>query len=86
MGVTDELKRDVMLWATEVGTQAAQLPSKAARAAFLAERHREIMEEARRSGMDKHDALILARSCVEGAERVMRELLARGMPMPGGRA
>ena len=86
MGVTEELKRDVMLWATEVGTRAAQLPSKAARAAFFAERHREIMEEARRSGMDKPDALILARSCVEGAKRVMRELLARGMPMPGGRA
>jgi hypothetical protein len=86
MGVTEELKRDVMLWATEVGTRAAQLPSKAARAAFLAERHREIMEESRRLGMDEHDALILARSCVEGAERVMRELLARGMPMPGGRA
>jgi hypothetical protein len=86
MGVTEELKRDVMLWATEVGTRAAQLPSKAARAAFLAERHREIMEESRRLGMDKHDALILARSCVEGAERVMRELWARGMPMPGGRA
>jgi hypothetical protein len=66
--------------------RAAQLPSKAARAAFLAERHGEIMEEARRLGMDEHDAMILARSCVEGAESVMQELLARGMPFRGGRA
>jgi hypothetical protein len=86
MRVTEELNRDVGLWVTEIGMRAAQLPSKAARAAFLADRHREIMEETRRSGMDERDALILARSCVDGAERVMQELLARGMPMPGGRA
>ncbi|HEV2186897.1 MAG TPA: hypothetical protein VGR70_06800 [Stellaceae bacterium] len=66
--------------------RAAQFPSKPARAAFLAERHHEIMEEARRSGMSERAALILAHSCVEGAEKIMRELLARGMPMPEGRA
>jgi hypothetical protein len=86
MHVSEELKRNVGLWATEVGMRAAQLPSKAARAAFLAERHGEIMEEARRLGMDDHDAMILARSCVDGADRVMREMLTRGMPMPEGRA
>jgi hypothetical protein len=86
MCVTEELIRNVAQWATEVGVRAAQLPSKPARAAFLAEQHHEIMEAAGRSGMSERDALILARSCVEGAERIMRELLARGMPMPQGRA
>jgi hypothetical protein len=83
---TEELSRNVAQWATEVGMHAARLPSEAARAAFLAEQHHEIMEEAGRSGMNERDALILAQSCVEGAERIMRELLARGMPMPQGRA
>jgi hypothetical protein len=86
MCATEDLIRNVTQWATEVGKRAAQLPSEAARAAFLAERHREIMEEAGRSGMSERDALILAQSCVEGAERIMRELLARGMPIPQGRA
>jgi DNA-binding Lrp family transcriptional regulator len=76
--VTEELIRNVAQWATEVGVRAAQLPSKSARATFLAEKHHEIMEEAGRSGMSERDALILAQSCVEGAERIMRELLARG--------
>jgi hypothetical protein len=84
--MTEELNRYVGLWVTEIGVRAAQLPSKAARAAFLADKHREIMEEMRRSGVDERDALILARSCVDGAERVMQELLARGIPMPEGRA
>jgi hypothetical protein len=86
MRATEELIRNVAQWVTEVGRRAAQLPSKPARAAFLAERHHEIMEEARRSGMNDRDALILANSCAEGAEKIMRELLARGMPMPEGRA
>jgi hypothetical protein len=86
MRATEELNRNVAKWVTEVGMLAAQLPSKPARTAFLAERHHEIMEEARRSGMSERDALILAHSCAEGAEKIMRELLARGMPMPGGRA
>jgi hypothetical protein len=86
MCATEELIRNVAQWATEVGMRAAQLPSKPARAAFLAEQHHEIMEEAGRSGMSERDALILAQSCVEGAERIMRELLTRGMPMPQGRA
>jgi hypothetical protein len=86
MGVSEELMRHVALWATDVGMRAARLPSKAARAAFLAERHSEIMEETRRSGMAEPDGLILAQSCVEGAERIMRELLARGTAMPEGRA
>jgi hypothetical protein len=86
MEASEELMRHVALWATDVGMRAARLPSKAARVTFLAGRHREIMEEARRLGMAEHDGLILAQSCVEGAERIMHELLTRGTPMPEGRA
>lgn len=78
--------RSAAQWATDVGLLAARLPSEAARAAFLAKQCRQIMEEARGSGMSEHDTLILAQSCVDGAERIMRELLARGTSMPGGRA
>jgi hypothetical protein len=36
--------------------------------------------------MDEHDAVILVQACVEGAERIMQELLARGIPTTQGRA
>ena len=71
MGATEELIRSVAQWAIEVGLRAAQFPSEPARAAFLAERHHEIMEEARRSGMSERDALMLAHSCTEGAEKII---------------
>jgi hypothetical protein len=86
MRASDELLHSVTVWVTDIGTQAALLPSEADRAAFLAERCRELLEEACRSGMDEPSALIFARSCVEGAERIMRELLALGTPVAGGRA
>ena len=84
MRASDELLHSVAEWVTDIGTRAAQLPSKAARAAFFADRYREIVEEACR--LDEPSALILAQSCVQGAERVMSELLARGTLVPGGRA
>jgi hypothetical protein len=86
MRASEELLHSVTLWVSDIGMRAAQLPSKAARAAFLADRHREIVDEARRSGMDEPEALILADSCVDGAHRVMSELLARGTPLSAGRA
>ena len=85
MRASEELLHSVRLWVSDIGVRAAQLPSKAARAAFLAERHREIVEEARRSGMDEPDALILADSCVEGANRVMSELPGRLQAMRAAR-
>ena len=86
MRASEELLHNVTLWVSDIGMRAAQLPTHAARAAFLAERYTELVCEACSSGMDEHDAQILAQSCVEGAERVMQELLARGTPVPGGRA
>jgi hypothetical protein len=73
MRASDELLHSVTVW----GTQAALLPSEADRAAFLAERWGELVQEAYRSGMDEPSALILARSCVEGAERINCWLVAR---------
>ena len=86
MSATEELTRAVAFWATEVSVSAAQLPSPAARGAFLAAWHRELVASARRLGMDYDEATTLADSCVDGAEKIMRELLARGTAVPGGRA
>jgi hypothetical protein len=86
MRASDQLLDSVTVWVTHIGTQAALLPSEAARAAFLVERCNELVQEASLSGMDEPSVLILARSCIEGAERVMRELLARGTPVAEGRA
>lgn len=72
MRASDELLHSVAVRVTDIGTQAALLPSEAHRAAFLAERCGELVQEAYRSGMDEPSALILARSCVEGAEQIMR--------------
>jgi hypothetical protein len=84
--MTGTLTETIAAWATEVATRAAQLQPAAARAAFLAECRRELIENARREGMTEENARVLADSCIEGAERIMNELLARGMPMPEGRA
>ena len=86
MQASDELLNIVTVWVTDIGTQAALLASEVDRAAFLAKRCSELVQEACRSGMDEPAALILAQSCVDGAERIMRELLARGAPVAGGRA
>jgi hypothetical protein len=84
--LTGALTRAVAFWATEVGANAAQLPSPAARSAFLAAWHRELVANARRFGMDENGATALADSCVDGAQKIMRELLARGTPAPAGHA
>jgi hypothetical protein len=45
MDASEALIRDVSMWVTEIGTRAAQLPTQAARSAFLAEKYRELMLE-----------------------------------------
>jgi hypothetical protein len=82
----EELTRKIAIWATEIGMQAARLPCKQTRMAFLAEQHREFVANARQQGMKDHHAMILADCCIDGAERIMNELLARGVPTEGGRA
>jgi hypothetical protein len=84
--MTEELNRYIAAWATEVATQAAQLPSRQARAAFLAERRRELIGGAHGQGLAEPAATMLADSCIEGATKIMNALLARGGAAPEGRA
>ena len=76
----------IALWAADAGMRAAQLPSSAEREAFLLEIHRVLLAGARGQGLGEEGARALADSCLEGARKVMNELLARGMPSPEGRA
>lgn len=84
--MTDHLMQKITAWATDVAAHAARLPSQEARAAFLAERHQELTAIAREQGLSESDAAFLADSCIEGAARIMNELLALGMTTPEGRA
>jgi hypothetical protein len=83
--MNEELTRTVVAWATEVARSAAALPSKEARDAYLAARHRELIDGVVGQGANKADAAALADSCVDAAERIMIELLARRAGAPKGR-
>ena len=83
---TEELTRAVVAWATEIARSAAALPSREARDAYLAERRRELIDGVIGQGGTKADAAVLADSCVDAAERIMIELLARRAGMPKGQA
>ena len=84
MPAEDELTRNVAAWATEVGMRAAQLASGSARAAYLAARRREVAAAARQQGMADGAATVLTHACIDGAERMMRAVLARGTPTSEG--
>ena len=84
--MTEDLNNKVVAWATEIATQAAELPSKQARDDYLSERRRELMAGARAEGATLHDAEILADVCVDAARRIMTELLALRAGAPQGRA
>ena len=81
-----ELTQKIVVWATEIATRAAQLPSREAREAYLAGRHSELVAGARREGASRRDATILADACVDGARKIMAQLLARGTSVTQGRA
>lgn len=76
----------IAAWAVEAGMRAARLASARDREAFLVEIHREVMMGAGEQGLEQHDARVLADACLEGARRVMSELLARGMSSLEGQA
>ena len=84
--MTDDLTRKIVDWATEIAGYAAQLPSRQARDAYLAERHRELVAGAVAEGASDGDAVILADACVNAARRIMTELLAQRAGVPKGRA
>jgi hypothetical protein len=75
----ENLTQKVVVWATEIATRAAELPSATARDAFLLERRRELVAGARAEGVAEHEAAILADACVDAARRIMTALVARGI-------
>ena len=83
--MTDDLTKKIVAWATEIGSYAAELPSKQARDAYLAERHRELVAGAVAEGATEGDAGMLADACVDAARRIMIELLAHRAGEPKGR-
>jgi hypothetical protein len=84
--MTENLTKNIVAWATDVGSYAAKLPSRQARDTYLAERHRELQAGAVAEGAAQPDAVILADACVEAARRIMTELLAHRAGVPRGRA
>jgi hypothetical protein len=84
--MTEDLTRKVVIWATEIASCAARLPSRQARDSYLAERHRELVAGAVAEGAAERDAVILADASVSAARRIMTALLARRTDAPKGRA
>ena len=80
------LTQTIVAWAGEIARCAAVLPSREARANYLAERRRELMAGAVAEGAAERDAAMLADTCVDAAQRLMIELLARRAGAPKGRA
>jgi hypothetical protein len=84
--MTDELTKKIVAWAADTAGYAAQLPSRQARDAYLAGRHRELAEGAIAEGSTPQDADILADACVDAARRILTALLAQRAGGPKGRA
>ena len=84
--MTEDLTKKIVVWATEIGSYAAQLPSRQVRDSYLAERHRELVSGAVAEGAAEGDAVVLADACVNAARRIMTELLAQRAGVPKGRA
>jgi hypothetical protein len=74
--MTEDLTQTIVAWATQIASAAAELPSRRARDAYLAERRRELVAGAVAEGTAERDAAILADACVDAARRIMTELLA----------
>ncbi len=84
--MTADLTATVVAWATETARHALELPSRAARDTYFAERHDELRQGAIAEGAGEADALMLADMCVDAARRIMTELMARRAGDPKGRA
>jgi hypothetical protein len=79
-----DLTKKIVVWASEVASYAAQLPSRQARDSYLAERRRELVAGAVAEGAAEGDAVILADTCVNAARRIMTELLGHRAGVPKG--
>ena len=84
--MSDDLTQKIVSWAARIAGDAARLPSRQARDAFLAERHHELVAGAMAEGSAESDAVILADACVNAARQIMTELLAQRAGVPRGRA
>jgi hypothetical protein len=82
--MSEDLTNKIVAWANEIASYAAQLPSRQAREAYLAERRRELVAGAQAEGAAQcRDP---SRCCVNVARRIMTELLAQRVGVPHGRA
>jgi hypothetical protein len=81
-----DLTDTIVAWATEVATQAADLPSRQTRENYLAERRQELLSGAQAEGASVEEAAVLADTCVNAAREIMIELLALRAGVPQGRA
>ncbi len=81
--MTEDLTKKIVVWAAEIAGHAAQLLSRQARDAYLAERRAELVGGAMAEGATESDAAILA---VNAARAIMIELLAHRAGVPKGRA
>jgi hypothetical protein len=84
--MTEELTKKILVWATDIASYAADLPSSRPRDTYLAERRRELEAGAVVEGATQRDAAILADACVSAARRIMTELLAHRAGVTRGRA
>ena len=75
----EHLTEKVVVWATEIATSAAQLPSTSAREAYLRERRQELLASGLAEGVAEQEAGLLADACVDAARRIMAALIARGV-------
>jgi hypothetical protein len=82
--MNDDLTEKVVVWATQTARHVAELSSREAREAYLAERHRELMQGAVAEGAGEADARTLADACVDAARRIMTELMAQRAGEPKG--
>ena len=83
--MTEDLTNKIIVWATEVASYAARLPSRKARDDYLRERHCELVTGGQAEGATLRDAEIIANACVDAARRII-ELLALRAGVPQGRA
>lgn len=84
--MTSSIERMVAAWATEVGTQAAALPTAKERDDFLSRQRRQLLDLLIKGGLADAVAAVLADSAAAGAARISVALLERAAGHPPGQA
>jgi hypothetical protein len=81
-----QLTQAIAQWAAETGRCAADLPTLAAREAYLRERRRALVAGIVAEGTSEQDAAVIADTCIDAARRIMTEILAQRAGEPRGHA